>query len=94
MNLKAQLIQKGKNANFKVTVSWLLDEIEDEIKNLEKAKNQQKIDDRLGSSKASRKIGFGELMEDEMDDNIIYGRMLDDDEMGCEQNSDSTLPKV
>ena len=44
--------------DFKISVNWLLDEIEAEIKILDKIKNQQKIEDRLNNNSSGGRIGF------------------------------------
>ena len=60
MKLKHDMLEKSKNTPIEITPEWLLEEIECEIKILEKIKNQQKISDRLNNSGAMRKIGFTE----------------------------------
>jgi SpoVK/Ycf46/Vps4 family AAA+-type ATPase len=90
MKLKCDMITKGQKKQFEVTVDWLLEEIENEIKILDKIKAQQKINDRLNNSGATRKIGFG---NDEIDiypcEDEKYGI---DEDMGCDSNCDENLP--
>jgi len=64
MKLKQDMIIKSGNRNFDITVNWLLDEIDAEIKILDKIKAQQKINDRLNNAGAERRIGF----ENEVDE--------------------------
>jgi len=92
MKLKYDMIIKSKKNDFKITVDWLLEEIDSEIKILEKIKAQQKINDKLNNNGAIRKIGFSEI-EIDVDEIFPYP---DGDEMECEKNCDedsSICPK-
>jgi hypothetical protein len=59
LQLKYNTIIKDGNKNFKITTQWLIEEINSEIKILDKIKSQQKIDDRLDNSGATNKISLG-----------------------------------
>jgi len=59
LKLKYNTIIKDGNKNFKITTQWLIEEINSEIKILDKIKSQQKIDDRLDNSGATNKISLG-----------------------------------
>ena len=92
MKLKSDMITKGQKEPFKVTVDWLLEEIESEIKILDKIKAQQKINDRLNNSGAMRKIGFGSTQEEYEDE--VYKEEYDPEaDLDCDQNCDDSFPK-
>jgi hypothetical protein len=65
-----------------LTVDWLLEEIENEIKILDKIKTQQKINDRLNNSGAERRIGF------ENDQESLYSDNVDEIEENTDYNVD------
>lgn len=69
MKLKYDMITKNNKNKFDISVDWLLSEIESEIKTLDKIKNQQTINDRLGNSSGNKKIGFGHdrTIEDDLE---------------------------
>jgi len=58
MKLKYDMFSKSKKDSIKLTVNWLMEEIDEEIKILDKIKNQQKITDRLNNSKGTGRMGF------------------------------------
>lgn len=65
MKLKYDMILKSKINVQPLTVEWLLEEIESEVKILDKIKSQQKINDRLNNGGTSKRIGFNVVDEDE-----------------------------
>jgi SpoVK/Ycf46/Vps4 family AAA+-type ATPase len=93
MKLKSDMITKGQKEPFEVTVDWLLEEIENEIKILDKIKAQQKINDRLNNSGAMRKIGFGNTQEEECVEEVYKEEYDPDDDMDCDTNCDESFPK-
>jgi hypothetical protein len=95
MKLKYDMIIKSGKKNFEITTTWLLDEIDAEIKILDKIKAQQKINDRLNNSGAIKQIGFGnsddyvEIEELEIEELICYP-----DEECCECDGDDSKSPI
>jgi hypothetical protein len=68
IKLKHDMIVKNNKNAFGITTDWILNEIEAEIKILDKIKTQQKINDRLNNSGAPKAIGFSRSsIEEDMD---------------------------
>jgi len=88
MKLKYDMLMKAKKEGVKLSVHWLLSEIDEEIKILEKVHSQQKITDKLNNGRDSRKIGFGQHQENEeclADENEV-------EEMVTEYDCDKRAP--
>jgi predicted AAA+ superfamily ATPase len=91
MKLKHDMIVKSGKKSFKITVGWLLDEIDAEIKILDKIKAQQKINDRLGNSTGTKKIGFGSNFDEDGDEeDMSYYEEPSD--LDCDINCDESAP--
>lgn len=58
IKLKYDMSVKGKENCEKISVNWIVNEIDEEIKILDKIKAQQKINDRLNNSSSGKRIGF------------------------------------
>jgi ATPases of the AAA+ class len=84
------LIRRRKDVVL-LTVEWLLEEIEEEIKILDKIKNQQKINDRLNNG-ALKKIGFGSSEDDECEECEEYEVEVAIED--CEDCNDNIHPQI
>lgn len=93
MKLKYDMIVKSKNEAFKITVDWILDEIDAEIKILDKIKAQQKINDRLNNAGTSKRIGFESIEYDEPEPcEIEYDEpVICEEEKGIANNENESL---
>ena len=65
MKLKYDMFTEAKKETIKLTVEWLLNEIDEEIKTLGKIRSQQKITDKLNNGRSPKSIGFGNSNENE-----------------------------
>jgi len=92
MKLKHDMIEKSKKTSFAITVDWIIDEIDAEIKILDKIKAQQKINDRLNNAGASRRIGFDFNNDDKIEMDISCEEEGEDD-MPCDSKCDESGPK-